>query len=124
MSESSILASTETRIRCCRTSTGSRMQQWDENEEKGFYLRHILHAYFIWNPRTHHEMADRQEGKKRNWFSLSADKCIQRERREHEDLLSEFSSSDGGRRADPCRDGNAHSTDDATTRCLSRPSAV
>ncbi len=69
-----------------------RMQQWDENEEKGFYLRHILHAYFIWNPRTHHEMADRQEGKKRNWFSLSADKCIQRERREHEDLLAEFSS--------------------------------
>ena len=69
-----------------------RMQQWDENEERGFYLRHILHAYFIWNPRTHHEMADRQEGKKRNWFSLSADKCIQRERREHEDLLAEFSS--------------------------------
>ena len=36
-----------------------RMQRWDENEERGFYLRHILHAYFIWNPRTHHEMADR-----------------------------------------------------------------
>ncbi len=69
-----------------------RMQQWDENEKSGFYLRHLLHAYFIWNPRTHHEMADRQEGKKRNWFSLSADKCIHRERREHEDLLAEFSS--------------------------------
>src|SRR4051794_4567711 len=69
-----------------------RMQQWDENNATGFYLRHILHAYFIWNPRIHHEMADRQEGKKRNWFSLSADKCIQRERREHEDLLAEFSS--------------------------------
>ena len=69
-----------------------RMQQWDENEARGFYLRHILHAYFIWNPRIHHEMADRQEGKKRNWFSLSADKCIQREHREHEDLLAEFSS--------------------------------
>ncbi len=69
-----------------------RMQRWNENEERGFYLRHLLHAYFIWNPRTHHEMADRLEGKKRNWFSLSVDKCIQREHREHEDLLAEFSS--------------------------------
>ena len=69
-----------------------RMQLLSDNEARVFYLRHLLHAYFIWNPRTHHEMADRQEGKKRNWFSLSADKCIQRERREHEDLLAEFSS--------------------------------
>ena len=42
------------------------MQQWDENETRqAYYLRHILHAYFIWNPRIHHEMADQQEGKKR-----------------------------------------------------------
>jgi len=68
-----------------------RMCRWDENEEKGFYLRHLLHAYFIWNPKVHHEMADRLEGRK-SWFSLSVDKCIQRERREHEDLLAEFSS--------------------------------
>jgi len=89
-----------------------RMQQWDENEEKGFYLRHILHAYFIWNPRTHHEMADRQEGKKRNWFSLSADKCIQRERREHEDLLAEFSSLMAGVEQTLAATGMRHSTHD------------
>ena len=67
-----------------------RMQQWDENELRGFYLRHILHAYFIWNPRTHHEMADRQEGKelvqpiRRQVYPAGAT--------EHEDLLAEFSS--------------------------------
>jgi type IV secretory pathway VirB4 component len=68
-----------------------RMARWDSNQERGFYLRHILHAYFVWNPRTHHEMAERLQGK-RNLFSLSAEKCIQRSRQEHEDLLSEFSS--------------------------------
>src|SRR5258706_16350822 len=78
------------------------MQQWDENEDKGFYLRHILHAYFIWNPRTHHEMADRQEGKKRNWFSLSADKCIQRERREAKGRHFEVLSFGGGGGLNPC----------------------
>ena len=80
MSESNILASTEVRIRCCRKSTESGCSSGTRTTRRGFYLRHILHAYFIWNPRIHHEMADRQEGKKRNWFSLSADKCIQRER--------------------------------------------
>ncbi len=69
-----------------------RMRRWDENDAAGYYLRHLLHAYFIWNPRTHHEMAERLEGKKRNWFSLSVEKCIQRTQREHEDLLAEFSS--------------------------------
>ena len=69
-----------------------RMRRWDENDAAGYYLRHLLHAYFIWNPRTQHEMAERLEGKKRNWFSLSVEKCIQRTQREHEDLLAEFSS--------------------------------
>ena len=68
-----------------------RMVRWDSNDERGFYLRHLLHAYFVWNPRTHHEMAEQLQGK-RNLFSLSAEKCIQRNRQEHEDLLSEFSS--------------------------------
>lgn len=68
-----------------------RLAKWDSNEERGYYLRHLLHAYFVWNPRTHHEMAERLQGK-RNLFSLSAEKCIQRNRRDHKDLLSEFSS--------------------------------
>ncbi|HEU4635450.1 MAG TPA: hypothetical protein VFS41_04685, partial [Edaphobacter sp.] len=68
-----------------------RIARWDSNEERGFYLRHLLHAYFVWNPSTHHEMAERLQGK-RNLFNLSAAKCIQRTRQDHEDLLSEFSS--------------------------------
>ncbi len=69
-----------------------RMQRWDVNEARGYYLRHLLHAYFIWNPRIHHELAEKLQGKKRSFFSLSVEKCAERERREHEDLLSEFSS--------------------------------
>ena len=69
-----------------------RMQRWDANEARGYYLRHRLHAFFIWNPRTHHELVEKHQGKKKPFFSLSAEKCIERERREHEDLLAEFSS--------------------------------
>ena len=36
-----------------------RMERWDAMESRGHYLRHLLHAYFIWNPRIHHELADR-----------------------------------------------------------------
>lgn len=69
-----------------------RMKRWDANAARGHYLRHLLHAYFIWNPRIHHELAEKLQGKKKSWFSLSVEKCIDRQRREHEDLLSEFSS--------------------------------
>jgi len=69
-----------------------RMKRWDANEARGYFMRHLLHAYFIWNPRVHHELAEKLQGKKRSLFSLSVEKCIERERREHEDLLSEFSS--------------------------------
>ena len=34
-----------------------RMSRWDRRSEEGYYLRHLLHAYFIWNPRIHHELA-------------------------------------------------------------------
>jgi type IV secretory pathway VirB4 component len=70
-----------------------RMAHWDERSAEGYYLRHILHAYFLWNPRIHHELAERLQGKKsRNLFSFAVEKCIERARREHEDLLSEFVS--------------------------------
>lgn len=70
----------------------ARITRWDENARRGHYLRYLLYAYFIWSPAIHHELAGRNEGKQRNWFSLSAAKCIERARREHEDLLSEFNS--------------------------------
>ena len=70
-----------------------RMARWDDRSAEGYYLRHILHVYFIWNPRIHHELAERLQGKKwHNAFSFAVEKCIERARREHEDLLSEFSS--------------------------------
>lgn len=70
-----------------------RMSRWDRRSEEGYYLRHLLHAYFIWNPRIHHELADRLAGRRtKGMFSLSVEKCVERARREHEDLLSEFSS--------------------------------
>jgi type IV secretory pathway VirB4 component len=67
-----------------------RMERWDDREKKGYYLRHLLHAYFVWNPRIHHELAENLAGKRR--FSLSVEKCVERARREHDDLLSEFGS--------------------------------
>ncbi|MBV9081054.1 MAG: hypothetical protein JOZ62_00140 [Acidobacteriaceae bacterium] len=71
-----------------------RLAAWSEKEESGFYLRPILRAYFLWSPCMHHESPDTGFGKKlrASSFSLSAEKCIRRARREHEDLVSEFES--------------------------------
>jgi len=67
---------------------------WRRRESDGLYLRHFLHAYFIWNPRIHHQSPDFEWKKKmrRTSASLSATKCIERTRREHGDLLAEFNS--------------------------------
>ena len=77
-----------------QTLDAIRLAAWREKEDVGFYLRPILRAFFVWNPRVHHESADSGIGDKlrRNTLSLSADKCIRRSRREHEDLLAEFES--------------------------------
>jgi len=70
---------------------------WRERDGKGQYLRHLLHAYFIWNPRVHHQSPDfewkrRMKSNQKGTWSLAAAKCIERTRREHEDLLAEFNS--------------------------------
>ena len=68
---------------------------WRSREDTGFYLQHFLHLYFIWNPRIHHESPDfewKRKMKSSSSSSLSARKCIERSRREHEELLSEFNS--------------------------------
>ncbi len=75
----------------------ARLETWIGRENDGFYLRPILHAYFHWNPMARHELpggglANITKRVGRDGFSLSANKCIQRTRREHEDLLSEFAS--------------------------------
>lgn len=75
----------------------ARLEAWALREREGYYLRPLLHVYFHWNPAIHHQLPGGPIGNVarrigRDGFSLSANKCIQRTRREHEDLLSEFSS--------------------------------
>src|SRR6266853_415627 len=75
-----------------------RMDTWRRKEQEGYYLRPLLHAYFHWNPTVHHELPGAAFGKavtKRfnlDSFSMSANRCIQRTAREHDDVLSEFGS--------------------------------
>ena len=72
-----------------------RTDQWRRKEAAGFYLQHHLHAYFIWNPRIHHQSPDfewKRKMRQNSNLSLSATKCIERTRREHEDLVAEFGS--------------------------------
>jgi hypothetical protein len=72
-----------------------RARMWRNRDGDGQYLNRRLHFYFIWNPEVHHESPDFEWRKARTRgtaWSLSADKCIQRTLREHQDLLSEFES--------------------------------
>ncbi len=71
------------------------IELWRSRETAGFYLQHFLHLYFIWNPRIHHESPDfewKRKMKSSGGLSLSAAKCIERSRGEHEELLAEFNS--------------------------------
>ena len=73
----------------------NRMELWRSKDAAGFYLQHFLHLYFIWNPRIHHQSPDfewKRKMKSTGSFSLSAAKCVERSRREHEELLAEFNS--------------------------------
>src|SRR6266404_17870 len=67
---------------------------WSKKDADGFYLRHLLHFYFNWDPRIHHQSSELEWKKKMRGSSLSmsATKCIERGRREHEDLVAEFRS--------------------------------
>ena len=67
---------------------------WLGKNVEGFYLEQMLHFYFIWDPRIHHQSPEFEWKKKMrgNSFSMSATKCIERSRREHEDLVAEFNS--------------------------------
>jgi type IV secretory pathway VirB4 component len=72
-----------------------RLRMWRNREGEGHYLHRRLHFYFIWNSDIHHESPEfewRKTHRKTKSYGLSADKCIQRTRREHQDLLSEFES--------------------------------
>jgi len=71
------------------------VELWRSREAAGFYLQHFLHLYFIWNPRIHHESPDlewKRTMKSGGRFSVSARKCMERSRQEHEELIAEFNS--------------------------------
>jgi hypothetical protein len=75
----------------------ARVETWRSRDAAGYYLCDFLHAYFIWDPKIHHHSPDFEWKRKvkttnGNGWSLSATKCIERTRREHEDLLGEFNS--------------------------------
>ena len=74
---------------------------WLKKNSEGYYLQHILHFYFIWDPRIHHQSPEMEWKKKMrgDTFSMSASKCIERRRREHEDLVAEFNSLMSGAEA-------------------------
>ena len=41
-----------------------RVEQWRAKDAIGSYLRHLLHVYFIWNPKIHHQSPDFEWKKK------------------------------------------------------------
>jgi type IV secretory pathway VirB4 component len=72
-----------------------RLRMWNRRQDEGQYLQRRLHVHFIWNPDVHHESPEfewRKARKRTRGWSLSANKCIERSLREHQDLLSEFES--------------------------------
>jgi type IV secretory pathway VirB4 component len=71
-----------------------QVEAWLKKNTEGYYLEHSLHFYFIWDPRIHHQSPDLEWKKKMRGtsFSMSAAKCIERSRLEHEDLVAEFNS--------------------------------
>jgi hypothetical protein len=71
-----------------------RVEQWGRKAQEGAYVRHLLQAYFIWDPRLKpaQETNSRWPGLWNSGRSLSAEKCLARTAKEHETLLSEFNS--------------------------------
>jgi type IV secretory pathway VirB4 component len=75
-----------------------QLDAWLKKDAARFYLRHFLHMYFIWDPRIHHQSPELEWKKKMRGSSssMSTTKCIERSRREHEDLVAEFHSMMSG----------------------------
>jgi type IV secretory pathway VirB4 component len=74
-----------------RTLDATRLAAWRAKAEAGYYLRPLLHVYFIWNPHIHHRVTGSSSRRRFN-LSLSANVAIARSRKEHEELLAEFES--------------------------------
>lgn len=71
-----------------------QIDAWRAKDRESFFIRHFLNLYFIWNPVVHHQSPELEWKKnmRASSLSMSAAKCIERSRREHEDLVAEFAS--------------------------------
>ncbi|HET9182798.1 MAG TPA: hypothetical protein VFP59_11745 [Candidatus Angelobacter sp.] len=69
----------------------ARIEKWQRKTEEGHYLRPLLHAYMIWDPRIHHQVTGKPIRQKLS-FSLSTRAAIRRSEQEHRELLAEFES--------------------------------
>jgi type IV secretory pathway VirB4 component len=69
----------------------ARMENWRKKAEDGQYVRPLLHAYYIWDPRIHHQVTGKPLKQKLS-FNLSARAAIRRSERQHRELLAEFES--------------------------------
>jgi type IV secretory pathway VirB4 component len=70
-----------------------RLQMWQEKEREGHYFGIRLHVFFIWDPRVHAKIYHSAERKRQSGgISFSQKKCIERAKKEHEAILSEFES--------------------------------
>jgi len=72
----------------------ARLETWQWKAGRGFYLRPVLHFYFIWDPRIHHQVTGTPDKRALNFglSALSSRASMQRSRQEHERLLAEFES--------------------------------
>lgn len=69
----------------------ARLENWKRKTVGGHYLRPLLHAYFIWNPRIHHQVTGKPN-RQSFGFTLSSRTAIRRYEHEHRELLDEFES--------------------------------
>ncbi len=69
----------------------ARIENWQRKAHEGHYLRPLLHAYFIWDPKIHHRVMGKPIKQKLS-FNLSARAAIRRSAQEHRELLAEFES--------------------------------
>ncbi len=75
-----------------RILDAARLRAWRDKAATGHYLRPLLHAYFIWDPRLHHRVTGKATEQRNFSWSLSARVSVERSRKEHEELLAEFES--------------------------------
>src|SRR5215813_3773444 len=70
-----------------------RRSRWTEKESTGEFLDYRLYAMFYWDPVIHQSQPGHEwEERLRRTWSLSAGKCIQRTRSEHDRFMAEFTS--------------------------------